>query len=108
MSIGKWLTPKSLSVRGGSAITAPRLSSVGWADLDQTDPGRFRSFSPLGNIHDHAIPFAETREPTSFKSGDVDEYLLCAVIPSDEAIFSALNHFTVPVTSTAVLTPISL
>ena len=39
----------------------PPFSSIGETDLDQADLRRFQPFSPLGDVNDHAIPFAEAR-----------------------------------------------
>jgi hypothetical protein len=72
--------------RGNCVDTCRAFSSIGETDLDQADLRRFQPFSPLGDVNDHAIPFAEAREPASFKCGDVDEHVLCAAIPSDEAV----------------------
>ena len=56
-----------------------------WANLDQAYPRRFEPFSPLDDIHDDTLSFVKGREPGSFKGRDVDEYVLPAAIPSDEA-----------------------
>jgi hypothetical protein len=62
------------------------LGRCGWHDLDQAHPRRFRTFSPLGDIKDHPISFAEAAEPRSFKGRDVHEHIFAAAIPSDEAV----------------------
>src|SRR5215472_12521601 len=55
-------------------------------DLRQADPRRFQPFSPLGEVDDNAIPFAEAGEPRSFKGRDVHEHVLAAAVPSDKAV----------------------
>jgi hypothetical protein len=67
-------------------VASRGFSLVGDTDLDQADPCRFQPFLPLGDVDDHAIPFAAAREPGSFNSGDVDEHVLCAAILSDEPV----------------------
>ena len=72
------------------------------ADLDQPYLRGFESLSALDNIDDNRLSFVEACNPGSFKSRDVDEHVLPAVVPSNKPeTLSALNHFTVPVSSTA-------
>jgi hypothetical protein len=58
---------------------------------------------PLDDIDDDGLPFAQSGEAGSFKGGYVDEYVLP---PPSRGMkpnpFATLNHFTVPVSSTAV------
>src|SRR5215831_3831843 len=54
--------------------------------LNQANPRRFQPFSPLGDVDDNAIPFAEAGEPRSFKGRDVDKHVLAAAVPSDKAV----------------------
>src|SRR5215831_20417133 len=69
--------------------------------LNQANPRCLQPFSPLGDVDDNAIPFAEAGEPRSFKGRDVDKHILAAAVPSDKAVaLIGVEHFTVPVSST--------
>src|SRR5437879_202671 len=52
-------------------------------NLDQANPRRFQPFAALDDIRNNSLPFAEAREARPFKSGDVHEHVLAAVISSD-------------------------
>ena len=53
-------------------------------DLNQANPRRLRTLPALDHIDD-GLPFTDRGEPGSFKSRDVDEYVLAASIRRDEA-----------------------
>ena len=61
-------------------------SGVALATLGQAYSRRFRPLSPLGDVDDHAISFTQAREPGSFESRYVDEYVSLAAIPSNETV----------------------
>ncbi len=78
---------------GTGALTAFRLPAAaflrsGWPDLDQPNPRRFKPFPALDHIDNDGLPFGETREPRSFKSGDMDEHVLVATVEGNEAVAS--------------------
>src|SRR5215831_1923498 len=54
--------------------------------LNQANPRCLQPFSPLGDVDDNAIPFAEAGEPRSFKGRDMHEHVLAAAVPSDKAV----------------------
>jgi hypothetical protein len=56
--------------------------------LDQAHPRSFRSFAALDDIDDDLLSFAKAREPRLSESGNVDKYVIVAVVPSDEAVAS--------------------
>ena len=57
----------------------------GTLPLDQANPRCFQPFPALDDIDDDGLPFSEAREPGSFESGDVNEYVLSATIAGNEA-----------------------
>ena len=54
-------------------------------NLDQANPRRFQPFAALDDLRNNSLPFAEAREARPFKSGDVHEHVLAAIIPRNEA-----------------------
>jgi hypothetical protein len=64
--------------RGVFGLTEPALN--------QPNSRRFRPFSPLGDVDDNAIPFAEIGDAGSLQNRDMNENVLLAAIPRDEAI----------------------
>ena len=53
--------------------------------LDQANLHGFQPLAALGDSEDDTFTFIDGGEPGSFKSRDVDEYVLATTIPSDEA-----------------------
>src|SRR6516225_5209817 len=65
----------------------PILSASGSGRaLSQANPRRFQPFSPLGDIEDNPIPFAEAGEPRPLKGRDMHEHVLAAAVPGDKAV----------------------
>jgi len=54
--------------------------------LDQANPRGFRPLSALDKIDKDGLSFSEARDPGSFESRDVDEHVLAAAVPRDEAV----------------------
>ena len=47
---------------------------------------RFQPPSALDDIDNDELPFSEAREPRSFESRDMNEYVVSATIAGDEAV----------------------